>query len=111
MKRKLIFALGILLFFCFVSSNCSAQSSNNDQRIVGTWTVTYRNNNTVTFVFNANGTGTATGSKGSDSFTYGVNLRGEMKLIYSDGSVLSWEPYFSPDGRTMIENLDIYRKK
>jgi hypothetical protein len=37
MKKNLIFVIGVLLFIGFVSVNCSAQSSNNDQRLVGTW--------------------------------------------------------------------------
>jgi hypothetical protein len=35
MNKKLILAFGILLVFCFVSVNCSAQSSNN--ALVGKW--------------------------------------------------------------------------
>ena len=58
MKRKLIFALWVLLFFDFISINCSAQSSTNDQRIVGTWVYTASIGQTYTLVFNANGSGT-----------------------------------------------------
>jgi len=122
MKRKLIFALGILLFFCFVSANCFAQSSTNDQRIVGTWIGTYSNSDTSiteTLVLNANGSGTVTAADGkginAGTFTYGISSGGEIYYIYSGNSnyssVRNGTIYFSPDGKTLILNNTVYRKK
>ena len=118
MKKKLIFALWILLFFGFVLVNCNAQSSTNDQRIVGTWVNTGKSDDidyTITYVFNANGSGTWTSTHPYDSpkngtFTYGFSVTGE---IISDG--VGYSPrgkiYFSPDGRTMLIDNTFYRKK
>jgi len=122
MKRKLIFTLGILLFFCFVSANCFAQSSTNDQRIVGTWIGTFTIGDasiTETLVLNANGSGTVTAVDGKEirtgTFTYGISLVGEINYIYSGNStyksVRDGTIYFSPDGKTLILNNNIYRKK
>ena len=110
MKRNLIFALGVLLFLGFVSVNCSAQSSTNDQRIVGTWIYTY-GNHTITLVFNANGSGSIAYSEYSSqntNFTYGFSVSGEMM---SDNGP-SGKIYFSPDGRTLfIGNNSPYQKR
>jgi len=122
MKRKLLFALGILLFLCFVSANCFAQSSTNDQRIVGTWIGTYTNDGTSiteTLVLNANGSGTVTAADGkgnsTGTFTYGISPGGEINYVYSGNSTYSsvrnGTIYFSPDGRTLILNNTVYRKK
>lgn len=110
MKRKFIFVLGILLFFCIVAVNCSAQSSINDQRIVGTW-VCSKGSDLITFVFNANGSGSITEGGGTDTFTYGISLTGEIKIVYSGGSRRNVTLYFSPDGRTLILESDFFRKK
>ena len=109
MKRKLIFSLGILLFLGFVSVNCSAQSSTNDQRIVGTWVGTY-NGKTDTYVFNANGSGTNTYDGKNYNFTYGVSIDGVIRIIADDYDE-TYKIYFSPDGRTLIFDKNIYRKK
>jgi len=126
MKRKLIFTLGTLLFFGFVSANCFAQSSANDQRIVGTWVGTRAGIHTddgtsitETLVLNANGSGTITAADGkgtsTGTFTYGISSGGEINYIYSGNSTYSsvrnGTIYFSPDGKTLILNNNIYRKK
>jgi hypothetical protein len=105
MKKKLIFAIGVLLFFGFVSVNCSAQSSNNDQRIVGTWIFT-SDNVTITLVFNANGSGSIDGA----NFTYGLSVDGELMSSYTG---LSGKIHFSPDGRTLFlgSNPSPFRKR
>jgi hypothetical protein len=118
----LIFASGILLFFCFVSANCFAQSSANDQRIVGTWIGTYTVGDTSiteTLALNANGSGTITANDGkgirTGTFTYGISPGGEINFIFSGNStynnVRDGTVYFSPDGKTLILNNNIYRKK
>ena len=48
-----VFIFSILVFACN-PTEVSAQSSSNEQRLVGTWTDLINSNNTV--VFNANGT-------------------------------------------------------
>ena len=117
MKRNLIFALGFLLFFGFVTVNCSAQSSTNDQRIVGTWIYTGESYS-YTLVFNVNGSGTFTVTGGNipgeGTFTYGISLEGKIYFVFSQnnqrtisGDIL----YFSPDGRTLIFSGNVYRKK
>ena len=101
MKSKLIFVLGVFLFLGFASVNCGAQSSANDQRIVGTWV-----SGNETLVFNANGSGTVNGT----NFTYGLSFDGELILITDDESEV-YKVYFSPDGRTLILDETVYRKK
>jgi len=122
MKRKLIFTFGILLFSCFVSANCFAQSSANDQRIVGTWVGNFTIGDTSvteTLVLNANGSGTVTANDGkgtrTGTFTYGISINGEINYIYSGNSTYNsmrdGTIYFSPDGKTLILNNNVYRKK
>ena len=108
MKKKMIIALGVLLVFGFSSFPCYAQSSNNDQRIVGTWV---SEGNTLTFVFNANGTGTFTASRGSVNFSYAVSIDGELKMV--GGVSGTSKIYFSPDGRIMLMGTgdDVFQKK
>ena len=125
MKGKLVLGFAVLLFFGFSSFSCFAQSSNNDQRIVGTWVYTDSDGDTFTYVFNANGSGTykatytAASKAGASaeeiaraeavkSFTYGFSVVGEMM---SDNGP-SGKIYFSPDGRTLfISDPDPYRKR
>jgi len=124
MKRKLVFTLLILLLFNFVLANCSAQSSNNDQRIVGTWiyngTTDNGTNYSITYVFNANGSGTFTNTHpnltGNYTFIYGISITGEIIFSEVKGTgvrtISSGKIYFSPDAKMLIigENT-AYRKK
>jgi len=116
-KIKLIFTILIYLFFCLFLVNCSVQSLTNDQRIVGTWVHTkgrtfVLNTNGRTFMFNANGSGTGTDSDtGSMSFTYGISNYGEIYISPDNELDFGGLMYFSPDGRTLILDGDIYRKK
>jgi len=103
MKRNLIFALGFLLFFGFVSVNCNAQSSNNEQRIVGTW-VDETNGSTTTFNANGTGTGTGEGAITSGTFKYGV-AGNKIAVVLSDGRdsvTFVFDFYISSDGKTLI---------
>jgi hypothetical protein len=112
MKRKLIFVLGILLFFGFVSVNCNAQSSTNDQRIVGTW-VGILDGKSYTIVLNANGTGTEIYDGKTTNLFWGVSPNGEIFSTTSpDGNGGSYEKYsMSPDGRRMFIGKFMYQKK
>ena len=117
MKGKLILGVLVLLFSSF---SCFAQSSTNDQRIVGTWvnvsTIHNRNTGTdttitQTLVFNANGSGTFTNSRDNttNNFTYGVSVNGRIMIqgdYNEDGEI-----YFSPDGRVMYIKYIMYRKR
>jgi len=120
MKRKLVFALWILLIFGFVSVNCSAQSSSNDQRIVGTWLGNTSTSATATFIFNANGSGslTATDEEGTDraNFTYGVSADGLITMIADSREGLGrylpgGKIFFSPDSKILILDGKVYRKR
>ena len=100
-KRKiLIFVLvfGIILVGHDGSAGIYAQSSNNEQRLVGTWT---NINNNSTIVFNSNGTMTY----GSDNYKYGAAAyklalyESSNKRGYTDEV---FEFFISTDGRTLI---------
>ena len=120
MKKNFIYVLWILLFFGFVTVNCSAQSSTNDQRIVGTW---IRNGDgyTYTYVFNANGSGTATlidkDGTNNATYTYGISISGKIMPVEKKFTnnfpfiIPEGEYYFSPDGKTMIISGIAYRRK
>jgi hypothetical protein len=126
MKRTLIIALGFLLFFGLV--NCSAQSSTNDQRIVGTWICTDSEEGfTATVVFNANGSGSVSYEEGDEKyngpFTYGISVTGELMYLSSNWDVVEilsdivgirrggGKYYFSPDGRVLMFNNYAFRKR
>jgi hypothetical protein len=111
MKRNLIFTIWILLFFGFFLVNCSAQSSTNDQRIVGTWICDVEGT-TYTVVFNANGSGSYSIGSENTTFTYLLSVGGEM---ISNARYIGGKIYYSPDGRTLaIEQFgtrNFFRKK
>ena len=130
MKGKLVLGFVVLFVFGFSSFPCYAQSSNNDQRIVGTWTGSlpgWSQNATTTVVFNANGSGiiqiTYDGEIKELTFTYGISLGGDIKILglyevsfggvggisfsLPQGGIL----YFSPDGKTLIIDNKVYRKR
>ena len=110
MKCKLVLVFIVLLLFGFSTFSCFAQSSNNDQRIVGTWIWTSDDGNrNETFVFNANRSGIHTNPE-QKSFSYGISVNGEIMIRgqnISDDSKI----YFSPDGRTLIMFGMIWRKR
>ena len=114
MNTRKVFILMVLLVFGFSSFSCFAQSSSNDQRIVGTWVHTRDNGNTITLVFNANGSGSFTYSENSNwnrTITYGISLTGGIQYVDQDGNRNDFLPYFSPDGRTLIWGSQAYRKR
>ena len=116
MKRKMVFLF--LVLFVISTFSCFAQSSSNDQRIVGTWIHTGDNNITMTLVFNANGSGSVVysdWSEGNENLTYGISSSGVINIRANQnwtreqfsGATL----FFSPDGRTLIINNRIFRKR
>jgi len=114
MKGKLIVFM-FLLFFGFSALSSFAQSTNNDQRIVGIWVNTTTEqgvNYTITLVFNANGSGIMTlaggGQTDTENFSYGISASGEMM---SDNGPRG-KIYFSPDGRILFIDNDMpFRKR
>lgn len=78
------------LFFFIAGAVCFAQSNNDAQLIVGTWTSPKGNS---TFVFNANGTCSWNGSN--------------RRYFVSNGKILldnfeAWDYYLSSDGKALF---------
>ena len=108
MKGKLFLVFAVMLLFGFSSFSCYAQSASNDQRIVGTWVGPDNHQ----LVFNANGSGSWSGGGETGTFTFGISLTGQITFIESGqnrGHTIIL--YFSPDGRTMIWQDSIFRKR
>jgi hypothetical protein len=106
MKKIVVLIVLAIIVIC----PCAAQSTSNDaQRIVGTWTQV---NDTLllfpagtVWVFNANGTGTCAG----ENFYYGISASGGINIIsYGNDDLTIWdllgdnELFISPDGRRII---------
>ena len=92
MKGKFVLGFLIMLVFAFIAFPCHAQSSSNEQRLIGTW-VDHQGN---TWVFNSNNTVSISGETGR----YGATV---SKLFISlGGDDLIMDFSFSTDGRTLI---------
>ena len=91
MKKTIVF----VILAMFVIGFCTAQSSNDAQKIVGTWVSEIHN-----VVFNANGTGIWNGEK----FFYGISTGGNIIILGSSQFPVPIEStlYISPDGRKII---------
>jgi hypothetical protein len=94
MKNKYFFSVFVLLIL-FVSANSYAQSSGNEQRLVGNWQNVYTNSS---LVFNSNGTGT--GTWWGSNFNYGA--AGNKMVIVTNNKERLFEYNISTDGRTLI---------
>jgi len=94
MKKNIFLIFFVLLFFGFTSLSCFAQTSNNEQRIIGTWV---NEANGRLLVLNSNGTGTS----GVANIKYGV-AGDKIALVYTDGTTYVFEFSISSDGRTLI---------
>ena len=90
--RKVIvfFIVGIVLFGSFSAQNANAQTSNDEQRILGTWTGLDRDGDSYTFNFNADGTYVRTGF-GSGRGNYFLS---GSKLIFSSGRGANITDYY-----------------
>ena len=106
MKKNYVKLFLVVLLFCFISIGSYAQSSNNEQLLVGTWTQMHTNG--IVFVFNSNGTMTISGGMTFDGFvpTHWA-AAGDRLLVFIPGN--NWSNnrairYFhiSSDGRTLI---------
>jgi hypothetical protein len=113
MKKTIIF---VVLAIVLIAS-CTAQSTNDAQKIVGTW-VSVFSEREQTFVFNANGTGTVTnkdrdGGVETKNIFWGISASGEIFLCANpDGTNGNYSKFsMSPDGRIMSIDRWVYRKK
>ena len=103
MKKVLIvLVVGFMCFGCSVQ-NANAQSSNDAQRIIGTWTNPVTN---TTFVFNSDGTYTSSGdrSNGNGNYFY-INSKIFLRQNNSR-SARVFECYLAPNGRILVIHLD-----
>jgi hypothetical protein len=118
MKKFNWFVLTKMFFvvvFCFgISVGMYAQSSNNEQRIVGTWSgyslhtsVYGGDGGDVTWVFNSNGTGR--GGDNNSSFRYGISSD-KLIIVFDERNLFSlptvYDYFFSPDGMLFLHKLD-----
>jgi hypothetical protein len=105
----------VVVFIGVVSTGIYAQSQNNEQRIVGTWTGSYERwgapgrdgndpNYPFTVVFNSNGTG-KWGSDGTN-FTYGISSS-KLIIYYERFNSEVYDYFFSPDGRLFLYNFEL----
>ena len=88
MKKVVIFVVLLLVLI----ASCSAQSTNNERRIIGTWV---NQENQITWTFNADGT---FGSQGS---RFGVTDT-KLFILQTDGRKWLYNISISSDGRTLI---------
>ena len=96
----------ICLFFIFLGTFCFAQSNNDAQRIVGTWS-----NRDFTYTFNFDGTflmqyAGATNDRGN----YIIN-NSKLILAYNSGSGGIYEFYIFPNGRILVFDDRRYDKQ
>jgi hypothetical protein len=107
-----------VVFFCVgISAGMYAQSSNNGQRIVGTWSgnshhtgIYGGDGGPVTWVFNSNGTGK--GGLDNASFKYGISSD-KLIIVFDERGLFSlptvYDYFFSPDGTLFLHTLDYMR--
>jgi len=105
MKKALAFLVVGFVFFgsCSVQ-NAYAQSSNDAQRIVGTWVL----GNGSSYIFDANGTYSYTSSRDSSFNSNGKYFISGSKIIMkisdSDDAARAYDFYISTNGRILAIN-------
>jgi hypothetical protein len=92
MKGKLALSLMIMLVLGFISFPSYAQSSSNEQRLIGTWV----DHEGGIWIFNANGTY----SSGGETGRYGATSSKMFIIMGGDNLVMDYS--ISTDGRTLI---------
>ena len=109
MKKAVVF---VVLTMVMIGS-CAAQNATADQRIVGTWIITYEDGRSATYVFNANGTGTRIDRDGETlKIFWGVSVSGEICISRYDNNSGNYYKYaISPDGRSMFIGSAMFQKK
>jgi hypothetical protein len=105
MKNKCFLSVFVLLILFFVSASCFAQSSGNEQRLVGTWIFLYRDGASP-LVFNSNGT-----VSGYSFYTHWA-AAGDTLVFYrpNDDNSNSLRFQISSDGRTLIIGNSSFRR-
>jgi ABC-type long-subunit fatty acid transport system fused permease/ATPase subunit len=111
MKSKAFWVIFSLLFFYLFSTDLYAQSSNNEQRLVGTWILEapFLGNseyliNSV-FTFSSNGTLTIVSSTKRMNGKWAINANKMVFILDGDDislSLFSYEFYITSNGDTML---------
>ena len=110
--KNMFFAL---VFCVFISTGIYAQSSNNETRIIGTWSgilqhrgVYGGDDGNITIVFNSNGTG----RYNDTSFRWGISTS-QVILVFDSTDVFYlpsvYDYFFSPDGTLFLHTQDYQR--
>ena len=106
MENKNIVCIAFLLFFGFVSSELSAQSTSNDNRIFGTWIC---ENDGSTWIFNSDGTGAGGGMLSNKTFKYAaINGIIAISTGNSMGDWVGGDYAISNDSKTLIIKLSMW---
>ena len=104
MKKVLIvFVVGFVFLGCS-AQNADAQSTNDSQRIVGTWTGVYSQSTTFVFTFNADGTYTFSNGSETTNGNYFISS-GKLFAILNNRTteyVSTIDYYLSPNGRVLV---------
>ena len=100
MKKVLvIFIVGFVFLGCS-AQNADAQSSNDAQRIIGTWKNVNDGFGEYTIVFNQNGTFTITGIRGPVSGEYFIS--GSQIIFKANNSIHISNYHISTNGRELV---------
>jgi len=105
MKIKFFF---VIILICVISNGIFAQSSNNEQRIIGTWTVLMDDiHNLINSVWTFNSNGTGTTRLNGENITFNFIIAGPKIFInlYEFGI---FDINFSSDGRFVILSTERY---
>ena len=112
MKKTVFFSLlFVWLIFGCTNQEVVAQSSNDAQRIVGTWAV---EDGSITFIFNANGTFSVRPSDNEDRREGNYMVSNSRLLLRSGGASMSSTPtdyYLSADGRILSFSYTYYPRE
>jgi len=111
MKSKTFWGIFVLLFFYLFSTGLYAQSSNNEQRLVGTWILEapflgdseYLINSV--FTFSSNGTLSIVSSTKRMNGKWAINANKMVFILDGDDihlSLFSYEFYITSNGDTML---------
>jgi hypothetical protein len=98
MNRKKIFGLAIVLIFV-VSKGLFAQSANNEQRIIGTWTVIVTNLEYLDSIWTFNSNGTLIINNSGERTSQKYIIAGSKIIIEN---IATMDIDFSTDGRSVI---------
>ena len=96
--KKCISIVFLVLALCYVSVGLYPQSSNAEQRIIGTWTAVMGETKGSTWTFNSNGTFELTFEGEKESGKYWIT---SSKLAIEIFEIVA-DFYISTDGRTLI---------